>query len=616
MHEAATTDHQPNQSARLPTNVTLVAFAAHTESAPNDMAGQVELKVVNTTKPTQNGHSHREQDVRSCALNLNELTPELQTNILKHISRPSDLKSLCRTSKRLYDVAAKELYHTVSLEIGKRSDLRLSAMLHPNNAGLKHIRILRIQFNPLHNGLPEADNSRVQTVVRMLIDFLPENVLEDFEWSPWLAFDQETFIILLNRQKRLQWLTAFRVDGADAIENLEAKASDHAEIYNNCQKLAIYPDSLPSLELGQFLLSKMSTLTELIIHTNFAHGSIHYNTRELNDSPSGPGLVNRTMFRHLLPFTQITNPPFAHLQSLRLVDVGLRHCADSYGRFIDFTQLEALRIVKCAGADALLSLLCKSAYLPRKLRCLEFQHNDNLDNDALTALDDFLCLVEGVEEIYLDLTSVKSMPSVDGIIKHGKTLDVLLVHASGDLVEEHVWTSDDFQRLCLSVSKLRQISCAWPASSILRTNSPSWDAYQFSIRSLSRLITLHISTFPSCSPKVNLGRAMYMEMLRWQATQIFFWTSYTASCFKIIAFGVSDRIPSRQDGNNQLIFLRSTLINADGKEEPTAVPVSWVSRQYIEPRSDVLDFELTRRPKMPIRDYASYMDEDEDDDMV
>ena len=488
-------------------------------------------------------------------------------------------------------------------------------MLHPNNAGLKHIRILRIQFNPQHNDLSEAENSRVQTIVRMLIDFLPENVLEDFEWSPWLAFNQETFTILLNRQKRLQWLTAFRLDGADAIDNLEAKAIEHAEIYKNCQKLAIYPGSLLTLELGQFLLSKMSTLTELIIHTNFAHGPIHHTTRELNDSPSGPGLVNRTLFHHLLPFAKITNPPFAHLQSLRLVDVGLRHCTDSYGRFIDFTQLEALRIVKCAGADALLSMLCKSAYLPRKLRCLEFQHNDNLDNDALTALDDLLCLVEGVEDLYLDLTSVKSLPNVDGIIKHGKTLDVLLVHASENLVEEHVWTSDDFQRLCLGVSKLRQISCAWPSSSILRTNSPSWDAFQFAVRSLPRLITLHISTFPTCSHKVNLEKAVYVEILRWQATQMFFWTPFTASRFKIIAFGVSDRIPSRQDSNNQLIFLRSTLINADGKEERTAVPVGWAARQYIEPRSDVLDFELTRRPKMPIRDYASYMDEDEDDDM-
>ncbi|KAG9633867.1 hypothetical protein KCU64_g15634, partial [Aureobasidium melanogenum] len=358
----------------------------------------------------------------------------------------------------------------------------------------------------------------------------------------------------------------------------------------------------------------MSTLTELIVHTNFAHGPVHYATRELNDTPIGPGLVNRTMFRHLLPFDKITNPPFAHLHTLRLVDVGLRHCAESYGRLIDFTQIEALRIVKCSGADALFSLLCKSAYLPRRLRYLEFQHNDNSDNDALTAVDDFLCLVEGIEDLYIDLTNVKSMPNIDGIIKHGKTLDVLLVHASETSTDELVWVSDDFQRLCSSVTKLRQLSCAWPASNILRTSSPSWDSYQFSISSLPRLVTLHISTFPSC--KANLEKPIYTELLRWQSSKLFLHTPFTTSCLKLVAFGVSDKITSRQDSNNQLIFLRSTLINADGKEETTAVPVGWALRQYIEPRSDVLDFELTRRPKMPIRDYASYMDEDEDDDMV
>lgn len=82
-HSLSTSRPDPRNS--FATNVTLVAFAAHTESAPDDMAGQHELKVINTDKPIQNGHSYHEQDVCSRALNLNELTPELQTNILKHV---------------------------------------------------------------------------------------------------------------------------------------------------------------------------------------------------------------------------------------------------------------------------------------------------------------------------------------------------------------------------------------------------------------------------------------------------------------------------------------------------------------------------------------------------
>lgn len=348
------------------------------------------------------------------------------------------------------------------------------------------------------------------------------------------------------------------------------------------------------------------------MHTNFSRASVHYSARELNDGPTGPGLVTRTLFSHLLPFDSKKCQPFAHLHSLRLVEIGLRHCADTYGRFIDFTQIKALRIVKCSGADALLSLLCKSSHLPRNLQNLEFQHDDNPDNDALTALDDFLTLVEGIEDLYIDITNVKTMPSIDGIIKHSKTLSVLLVHASDNgSSEELVWPTDEFQRLCSSATKLQQLSCAWPSTSILRSTSPSWDSFHFSVRGLQQLITLHISTFPSCSPlKANLDRVMYTELLRWQATQLLF------PSLKLVAFGVSDKIPCRSDSANQLIFLRSTLKNANGKEEVTAVVVGWALRQYIEPRSEVLDYELSRRPKIPIRDYHSFVDEDEDDDMV
>lgn len=210
---------------------------------------------------------------------------------------------------------------------------------------------------------------------------------------------------------------------------------------------------------------------------------MHYSPRELNDGPTGPGLVTRTLFSHLLPFNNSSKSQaaFAHLTILRLAEVSLRHCADTFGKLVNFSQIEGLRVVKCPGADALLSMLCKSNHLPKKLRCLEFQHQDNADNDALTALDDFLCLVEGIEDLYVDLTNVKAIPSVDGIVKHGKTLEVLLVHASDNSHEEHTWPPDEFQRLCLGVTKLQQISCAWPPTSVLRADSPSWDSYHVSL---------------------------------------------------------------------------------------------------------------------------------------
>ena len=56
-------------------------------------------------------------------------------------------------------------------------------MLHPGNAGLKSIRILRIRFEARNSETSDSENSRAQTVVRMLIEFLPANILEDFEYG-------------------------------------------------------------------------------------------------------------------------------------------------------------------------------------------------------------------------------------------------------------------------------------------------------------------------------------------------------------------------------------------------------------------------------------------------
>lgn len=46
------------------------------------------------------------------------------------------------------------------------------------------------------------------------------------------------------------------------------------------------------------------------------------------------------------------------------------------------------------------------------------------------------------------------------------------------------------------------------------------------------------------------------------------------------------------------------------------MPIGWVARKWVELRSDVLDYEVSRRPKLPVRDYAMFVDEDDDDSSV
>jgi hypothetical protein len=50
------------------------------------MAEQDALEAGVTTRPAENGHLDHGQADHSQRLNLNELVPELQANILKHVS--------------------------------------------------------------------------------------------------------------------------------------------------------------------------------------------------------------------------------------------------------------------------------------------------------------------------------------------------------------------------------------------------------------------------------------------------------------------------------------------------------------------------------------------------
>lgn len=52
------------------------------------------------------------------------------------------MKSLCLTSKQLHEITVRQLYRSVSLDVGSPNDTKLSAFMNPKNIGLKHLRTL------------------------------------------------------------------------------------------------------------------------------------------------------------------------------------------------------------------------------------------------------------------------------------------------------------------------------------------------------------------------------------------------------------------------------------------------------------------------------------------
>ena len=117
------------------------------------------------------------------------------------ITRPGDLKSLCLTSKQLRDIATPPLYRKVLLFIGGHKDIRVSGLLSRTNPGVQHIRKvylqlektpiqhLELQVNSDDSSDDEADVQtedivgaarQAQFTVRLLLDFLPNDILENF----------------------------------------------------------------------------------------------------------------------------------------------------------------------------------------------------------------------------------------------------------------------------------------------------------------------------------------------------------------------------------------------------------------------------------------------------
>lgn len=121
------------------------------------------------------------------------------------ISRPEDLKNVCLTCKELREVATPSLYRRMLLFIGGQKDLRISAMLGRDNPGIPHIRKIYLEFEKTfvtkqqaledssdEESIPVVEDVSVATrqaqfTVRLLLDFLPVNILEVFRYFPFIC---------------------------------------------------------------------------------------------------------------------------------------------------------------------------------------------------------------------------------------------------------------------------------------------------------------------------------------------------------------------------------------------------------------------------------------------
>lgn len=474
------------------------------------------------------------------------------------INRPTDLRNVCLTCKQFHEIAVRELYYEVTLDVGSPQDTRLASFLNPKNIGLPHIRKLDLY---MANVLDKCNQEhQANFAIRMILELLPENILEKFSWHPWSPFSGDNLILLYKKQKRMKWMESIALD-RNVLEDLE-KFPDLDKVFENVRKIGLYPDSREVLDFCNFLLkhTPSTKLEKITLHASFDEADSPIPERELYDSATSPGLITRTMFSHMQPFAKCK--PLA-LKEVTLQKLKLRYAAETYCHLIDFSTVKSIRVFGCAGADALFAQLSKSTTLPAVLETLEVKHDDNTEGDGLGALDGFLCLVSGIKTLTLDVTYSKTLPATAGIVRHSKTLRQLNVHASTGLDsvdEELVYEYSSFSQICKDCTLLEQVSVAFPLVSVIRSKNDSFVNFENCLGQLPHLVTLNITTWPNSNPNGSkLPRKIYEHLLANLAQQGFERSATHAKehgrCSKlaIVAFGSSDKVYDREDSQNQII---------------------------------------------------------------
>jgi hypothetical protein len=558
----------------------------------------------------------------------------------------------------------KYLYEDITLELGSRRDDRIVALCDPGNKGLKHIkriRILRVSKSS------QARQARL--MCKLLLQSIPDDTLEEvrcdtsvladdsdaaFELTrpghadivirttqgPGSPLSADALLLLYRKQRKLKWLEA---TDCDVLHDLKENTKLQANI-SHAKCLALYPITRSALDLCEFYLTALKDrLEELVVYPDIddysgrsrsrsrstsvsedGDASNNSNTPSLNDTATAPGFVTSTIFKSLLPFDSCT--PLPMLTKLRLQNVHLRHCADTWCKVINFTNIKALEIYNCVGADALLDQMSKAAHLPTKLSVLKLRHRDNRDDETLVALDGFLCIVSGIEDLSIDISEVSCLPKATGIARHGKTLRKLVVHCSpGDhrsparvvpppgSDSQLVWDAGEFETICKATKMLEQLSCAWPTTSLIRNPDSQWEAFVTACSYLRNLITLQIAAWPSNAPSTTmLPRSVYEQLLTGLAKKIFSWAASRgathderlhklkdddirkqAGKLRLIAFGVNEKVQEGEESKHQIIYLRSTATDAEGCDQIFPTPIGWKLRKYTVGKSEILDEPLS-----------------------
>ncbi|KAF2227706.1 hypothetical protein BDZ85DRAFT_6377 [Elsinoe ampelina] len=403
-----------------------------------------------------------------------QLPVEVRHMVAEHLSRPSDFKNLCLTNKDWYDPGVKLLYADMHLLIGSREDCDLVYTFNPRNVALRYIQELEIST------IDEAPALLVECTLRIILEYLPEDVLRRFTWSEVAPPSVNAIRKLYSTQRRLGNLqvmpTIPLTTAVSSHYGVEEVAPAYGKTLDGRQKLELIIDSETSFQLSQYLVQAASSIRTLDIEVRDAANKFGFlGLDSQTSSTSLSSVFARRLFSIRLPSGIPSN--LIDLHELRLCSVDLRNVASEWMSMLDLSRLQTLTLVDCSGTAGLLRRMCRPA--PVTIEQLTVTHNDLNDNRVIEALEALLTLCTKLKVLSLSLRGTSRSINAGKICASGSKLELLSVHFFGDARTNNVewyWSKDDLAAVIDACPALGQLSCAFPPADLLSTVEPSWSS--------------------------------------------------------------------------------------------------------------------------------------------
>ncbi|MCJ1309994.1 hypothetical protein MMC25_003655 [Agyrium rufum] len=548
------------------------------------------------------------------------------------ITRPTDLKSLCLSCKDLRGVATPALYRKIHLFVGGDQDMHLLNFVNSSNPGLPFIReiFIRLQKRSLvskRSQSPEDDLSssedevealpeigrQAQFTLGVLLTHLPKDTLEMFSWQCWEPLNVQNMLLLCQKQRKLQCLEIGPVN-KDLFPVMEKNPKVFSG-FTELKSIDMYPDTVDRLKACNKLLQDHPQVQNLCISNSFAYST--ESPDDLHDLSTGPGLITRSLFRHLLPFESCKPIELKHLD---LDSQDLRYSPDTWLRAIKFSTLTRLEFRNCQGVDAVFAQLSKPNHCPTQLKILRWMDDHVYDVRVLEAFEGFVerCAEFGSKLTTIDvlLSKMLQLPKAASICRHKESLKSLSISCTNSTVNgTGIYSEQDFNKICTDCTKISQLSVMFPGTS---GESPSLDlrflGYYENTFKLEQLVTLVIRRWPQVreAPIGSRGKGasaltLYTHHLQRHATNLFEISDEDAkrsgyglgyrSRLSVIAWGSNGETKYHPDAGNsiklkQIAFTRGEVVDVLRRQSLLAVQTPWRLVQFVEPESEILNHAL------------------------